>query len=64
MISWGDLGAAVALVLIFEGLMPFLSPDRWRRTLEMIKDLSDGQIRNMGLVLVAAGALLLYFTRF
>lgn len=64
MISWQDLGAALALVLIFEGLLPFLSPDRWRRTLEIIRDLNDGQLRNMGLALVAVGALLLYLTRF
>ncbi|MDZ7841447.1 MAG: DUF2065 domain-containing protein [Gammaproteobacteria bacterium] len=64
MISWQDLGAALALVLIFEGMLPFLSPGRWRRTLEMIRDLNDGQLRNMGLFLIAVGALLLYITRF
>ncbi len=64
MISWQDLGAALALVLIFEGMLPFLSPGRWRRTLEMIRDLNDGQLRTMGLFLIAVGALLLYITRF
>ncbi len=64
MFSWQDLGAALALVLIFEGLLPFLSPERWRRTLETIRGLSDGQLRNMGLILISVGALLLYFVRF
>lgn len=64
MISWQDLGAALALVLIFEGMLPFLSPERWRRTLEMIRGLNDGQLRNMGLFLISIGALLLYLTRF
>ena len=64
MISWQDLGAALALVLILEGMLPFLSPERWRRTLEMISTLNDGQLRNMGLLLISVGALLLYFTRF
>lgn len=64
MISWQDLGAALALVLILEGMLPFLSPERWRRTLEMISTLNDGQLRNMGLFLISIGALLLYFTRF
>lgn len=64
MISWQDLGAALALVLIFEGMLPFLSPERWRRTLEMIHELNDGQLRNMGLILISVGALLLYFVRF
>lgn len=64
MISWQDLGAALALVLILEGMLPFLSPERWRRMLETIRALNDGQLRNMGLVLISIGALLLYFTRF
>ncbi len=64
MISWQDLGAALALVLIFEGMLPFLSPERWRRTLEMIRGLNDSQLRNMGLFLISIGALLLYLTRF
>ena len=64
MISWQDLGAALALVLIFEGMLPFLSPERWRRMLEVIRGLNDGQLRNMGLFLISIGALLLYFTRF
>lgn len=64
MISWQDLGAALALVLILEGMLPFLSPERWRRTLEVISTLNDGQLRNMGLFLISIGALLLYFTRF
>lgn len=64
MISWQDLGAALALVLIFEGMLPFVSPERWRRMLEMIRGLNDGQLRNMGLFLISIGALLLYVTRF
>lgn len=64
MISWQDLGAALALVLIFEGMLPFVSPERWRRMLEMIRGLNDGQLRNMGLLLISIGALLLYITRF
>lgn len=64
MIKWQDLGAALALVLIFEGLLPFLSPESWRRAVEMIRGLNDGQLRNLGLVLICAGALLLYFVRF
>lgn len=64
MIGWQDLGAALALLLIFEGLLPFLNPARWRRTLEMIRELNDGQLRSMGLILISLGALLLYFIRF
>lgn len=64
MISWRDLGSAFALVLIFEGLLPFLSPERWRQTLEMIRGLNDGQLRSVGLILISVGAVLLYLIRF
>ena len=45
-------------------LLPFLSPERWRRTLETIRELNDGQLRTLGLVLISAGAVLLFFIRF
>ncbi|MGA8262058.1 MAG: DUF2065 domain-containing protein [Arenicellales bacterium] len=64
MISWQDLGAALALVLIFEGLLPFLNPERWRQTVELIRGLNDGQLRGMGLILICVGAVLLYIVRF
>ena len=64
MISWQDLGAALALVLIFEGLLPFLNPERWRQTVELIRGLNDGQLRGMGLILICVGAVLLYVVRF
>ncbi len=53
------LWAALALVLVFEGLLPLLSPQRWRRIFEQMLQLSDGQIRFFGLVSMLAGWLLL-----
>lgn len=50
---------ALALLLVFEGLMPFISPARWRRTFERMLQLSDGQIRFIGLASMAAGLLLM-----
>jgi uncharacterized protein YjeT (DUF2065 family) len=52
----GDtLWQALALVLVFEGLLPFVSPAAWRRMFAQILQLQDGQIRFFGLLSVLAG---------
>lgn len=53
------LFAAVGIVLILEGLMPLLSPRRWRELFRQVMMLTDGQLRFFGLVAVASGLLLL-----
>jgi len=50
---------AVALVLIIEGLLPFLAPNLWRETFRRILLLSDGQIRFFGLTSMIIGLILL-----
>ena len=52
---WG----ALALMLVFEGLLPFLSPGRWRTMFERATRLSDGQIRFVGLSSMLIGVVLL-----
>lgn len=60
----GDLVlGALALMLIVEGLLPFLSPAAWKRVFERALRLSDGQIRFVGLSSMLAGLLLLAFWR-
>ena len=54
---------ALALMLLFEGLLPFLSPPSWRRMFERAAQLSDGQIRFIGLASLAAGLVLLLIWR-
>ncbi|MDE2081786.1 MAG: DUF2065 domain-containing protein [Burkholderiales bacterium] len=55
----GDrLLGAVALMLVLEGLLPFLNPGTWRRLFERATRLSDGQIRFVGLTSLAGGLLL------
>ena len=54
---------ALALMLVFEGLLPFLSPGAWRRMFERALQLGDGQIRFIGLSSMLAGLLLLLFWR-
>ncbi len=51
--------SALALMLIFEGLMPFFSPRSWRAVLERVLRLSDGQIRFLGLCSMLIGLALL-----
>jgi len=60
----GDLLlGAVALMLVLEGLLPFLSPSSWRSVFERATRLSDGQIRFIGLssMLIGLALLLLYW---
>jgi uncharacterized protein YjeT (DUF2065 family) len=52
---------ALALVLIIEGVLPFLAPGLWRETFRRITEMSDGQLRFIGLTSMIAGALLLLF---
>jgi uncharacterized protein len=53
---------ALALVLILEGLLPFLSPRAWREVFEKAVKLNDGQIRFVGLLSLGGGLLLLFAT--
>jgi uncharacterized protein len=59
---WDILLAALALMLVIEGLLPFLSPTSWRSVFERATRMSDGQIRFLGLTSMIAGvAMLLIF---
>ncbi|MBT9493605.1 MAG: DUF2065 domain-containing protein [Paucibacter sp.] len=55
------LWTALALMLVIEGLLPFLSPAAWRQVFARMLAMSDGQIRFVGLASIAAGALALLF---
>jgi uncharacterized protein YjeT (DUF2065 family) len=50
---------AFALMLVIEGLMPFLVPRVWRETFRRVTELSDGQIRFIGLSSMLFGVVLL-----
>ncbi|MDO9200641.1 MAG: DUF2065 domain-containing protein [Hydrogenophaga sp.] len=52
------LWLAVALVLIFEGLLPLVAPSTWRRVFSEMLKLQDGQLRFFGLVTLGSGLLL------
>jgi len=54
------LWAALALVLVLEGLLPFISPRGWRNTFQRLLLLQDGQLRFFGLCSILMGLLLLW----
>jgi len=55
-----DFVVAACLVLVLEGMLPFLSPQSWRRAILGLQALTDRQIRIAGLVSMLAGVILLY----
>ena len=54
---------ALALMLILEGVLPFIAPNLWRETFRKITQMSDGQIRFVGLSSMLVGLLLLLWAR-
>lgn len=60
---WSDLLTGFALYLILEGILPFLSPDGWRRSMSVIAGLPGRQLRIFGLASMLAGLVLLVIVR-
>lgn len=54
---------AFALMLVMEGMVPFLLPGVWRETFRKLIEMGDGQIRFIGLTSMLAGLLLLYLVK-
>lgn len=57
---WHDLGVALCLVLVIEGIVPFLYPRRWREMVAMLSDIDDKTMRVSGLISMLLGTGLLY----
>ena len=53
----------MALVLILEGMLPFISPRKYREMVAEIARLGDNQIRNIGLVVMVVGVVVLFIVR-
>ncbi|HBD13395.1 MAG TPA: DUF2065 domain-containing protein [Porticoccaceae bacterium] len=58
-----DLLAALCLVLVIEGMLPFLAPGRWRNLILTLADADERTIRLTGFVMMLLGAGLLYLVR-
>lgn len=52
---------AFALMLVVEGVLPFVVPSVWRDTFKKLIELSDGQIRFIGLVSIVSGLVFIVF---
>ena len=63
MIAWNELFSALALFLVIEGLMPFISPKGWRETMLQASRLEDKTLRTIGFVSMLVGAVLLFLMR-
>lgn len=61
--DWQDLFTALALVLVIEGIMPFVHPNGTRRTMSVISQLPDRVLRSIGLGSMVVGVLLLALIR-
>lgn len=59
-VIWDKLLTAIALVLIIEGLWPFISPARWRNALIKMVSMDDRSLRLVALVSMAIGLLILH----
>ena len=53
----------LAMMLLIEGLLPFLFPDLWRETFRRMVSLTDGQLRFVGISSMLSGLLLLYLVK-
>lgn len=62
-LAWQDLAIAVSLVLVIEGVLPFLSPDSWRQMARQMAELNNTGLRIMGLVSMLSGLALLYWVK-
>ncbi len=61
--NWADLWAALALVLVLEGLIPFVSPGGYKNMVQQMAAMPAQNLRIIGLVLMIVGLLLLFFIR-
>lgn len=57
---WHDILQALCLVLVIEGMIPFLQPARWRQMVARLAAISDSHLRWMGFISMFLGAVLLY----
>lgn len=60
---WKELLTALALLLVLEGIIPFLSPQAWKRLFAELLRASDHVLRVAGLTSMVAGILLLYLVK-
>lgn len=60
---WQEILVALSLVLVIEGILPFLSPGKWRETVLMALQLDNRTLRIMGLGSMLLGTACVYFLK-
>ena len=60
---WVEILTAIALVLVIEGVLPFLNPQGMRRMIVLVAQMDDATLRAIGLTSMLSGVLLLYLVR-
>ena len=60
---WEKVIPALALVLVIEGMLPFLSPKSWRDAMSQAAQLPDKVLRTMGFICMLAGVVILYLVK-
>jgi uncharacterized protein YjeT (DUF2065 family) len=58
--NWHDLLNAIALLLILEGLLPFISPESLKKVYQAMMQTPESSLRMIGLASIVAGLVLLY----
>ncbi len=62
-LEWSDLLAALAILLVLEGLLPFLNPGATRRVFAQLAMLGSTELRVAGCASIVLGMLLLFYVR-
>jgi len=62
-VYWTEILTAFALVLIIEGMLPFIGPSKYRQWVVQVAKLTDNQLRNVGLTAMIAGLVMLFIVR-
>jgi len=62
-VNWTDLLTALALVMVVEGIIPFLSPQGYKNTVQQMLSMPDKTLRSIGLGLMIAGVIALFLVR-
>jgi len=57
---WESIVPALALVLIIEGILPFLNPGKWRETMSQAAQLPDSALRSLGFISMMIGVVVLF----
>lgn len=61
--GWHEFFVGLCLVLVFEGIMPFLSPDKYKEMLQKISQLDEKQLRKLGFFAMLIGIIVLFLIK-